>query len=334
MDGNRPLARINSNVLLLYAARGIRGFGDGFAIIILPAYLSAIGMNPVQIGVVATAALLGTSLMTLAIGFVAPRHDMRNLLLARRGADGRHRPRLPAGRAHRVHPAGRRSSAPSIHRPGIPACWCPWNTPCWRKTSPDDERTRTFARYSLIGALSAAAGSLAAAVPDLLAPLGIERIGAFRLMFYAYAALGLVGAALYARLPHMKPEQAAARRAARTVTRHGLQACRAVQPQFLRRRLRRAIAAGALAVRAVRFVAVRGQPVLLLDRRLQRILLSGRGPARQTHRPDQHDGLHAHSVQRVSDHRGVLDQPLSDARACCCCAPRCRRWTCRPGPPT
>ena len=82
MDGATPVTPMSTNVLLLYAARGIRGFGDGFAIIILPAYLSAIGMTPVQIGIVATAALLGTSLMTLAIGFVAPRHDMRNLLLA------------------------------------------------------------------------------------------------------------------------------------------------------------------------------------------------------------------------------------------------------------
>ena len=62
---------------------------------------------------------------------------------------------------------------------------------------PDEERTRTFARYSLIGALSAAVGSLAAAVPDLLAPLGVERIGAFSLMFYAYAALGVISATFY-----------------------------------------------------------------------------------------------------------------------------------------
>ncbi len=46
-----------SNVLLLYVARGVRGFGDGFATIILPAYLTAIGYSPVQIGFVATASL-------------------------------------------------------------------------------------------------------------------------------------------------------------------------------------------------------------------------------------------------------------------------------------
>ena len=39
----------------------------------------------------------------------------------------------------------------------------------------DQERTRTFARYSLIGALSMAAGALAAAAPDLLVLAGIGR---------------------------------------------------------------------------------------------------------------------------------------------------------------
>jgi MFS family permease len=206
MDGHKPLAGMNSNVLLLYAARGIRGFGDGFAIIILPAYLSAIGMTPVQIGVIATAALLGTSLMTLAIGFVAPRFDMRNLLLAGAGlmaATGLAFPQaehiafiLLVGFLGTINPSA-----------GDSGVLVPLEHAMLAQNVADDERTRTFARYSLIGALSAAAGSLAAAIPDLLAPLGIERISAFRLMFYAYAALGLVGAALYARLPHMKPQQ-------------------------------------------------------------------------------------------------------------------------------
>ena len=43
----RPAVAWRSNIALLYAARGLRGFGDGFAIIILPAYLSAIGYDPV-----------------------------------------------------------------------------------------------------------------------------------------------------------------------------------------------------------------------------------------------------------------------------------------------
>src|SRR5499425_2342013 len=70
-----------ADVLNLYAARAARGFGDGFAAIILPAYLLEIGFNPFQIGLVATAALLGSAATTLAIGFLAPRYHLRTLLL-------------------------------------------------------------------------------------------------------------------------------------------------------------------------------------------------------------------------------------------------------------
>ena len=47
-----------------------------------------------------------------------------------------------------------------------------------------------------------AVGTLAAAFPDVLTHQGIGKIDAFRLMFYAYAVLGLASAALYRRLPH------------------------------------------------------------------------------------------------------------------------------------
>src|SRR3954468_16226203 len=69
-----------SDVFNLYAARAARGFGDGFAAIILPAYLLELGFNPFEIGIVATAALLGSA-TTLAIGYLAPRYDVRTLLL-------------------------------------------------------------------------------------------------------------------------------------------------------------------------------------------------------------------------------------------------------------
>jgi hypothetical protein len=70
----------------------------------------------------------------------------------------------------------------------------------------DTERTRTFARYSLIGALSAASGALAASLPDFLAQFDIDKVSAFKLMFYAYGGLGLLSAALYRHLPHAEAE--------------------------------------------------------------------------------------------------------------------------------
>lgn len=197
-----------SDVFYLYAARSARGFGDGFAAIILPAYLIEIGFDPFQIGLVATSALLGSAALTLTIGFLAPRYDLRSLLLLcaflmvltgiaipisqhllviavvaffgtmnpTTGDIGVHVPLEHAALAHRV-------SA--------------------------EDRTRIFARYSLIGALSIAAGALAAGAPEILARLGGGRIGALQAMFYVYAGLGLLAAVAYSYLPRAEANDAA-----------------------------------------------------------------------------------------------------------------------------
>ncbi len=195
------------DILLLYAARGARGFGDGFAIIILPAYLSAIGFSPGQIGIVASASLLGTALLTLAVGFIAPRHDLRNLLLG--GAVLMACTGLAFPNFDQIVfiaiVAFVGTVNPSTGDLGI---LVPLEHAMLAHGAPDHERTRTFARYSLIGALSMAAGSLAAAAPDFMELAGIGRLSAFKLMFYAYAVLGLVSAALYRRLPHARMDEA------------------------------------------------------------------------------------------------------------------------------
>jgi MFS family permease len=65
----------------------------------------------------------------------------------------------------------------------------------------DRVRTRMFARYSLTGALANAVGALAAATPQFLVASGWSEHGAFAAMFYLYAALGVLSAELYRRLP-------------------------------------------------------------------------------------------------------------------------------------
>src|SRR6516165_2675457 len=91
-----------ADVVSLYAARAARGFGDGFAAIILPAYLLEIGFGPFQIGLVATAALLGRH----HLGHRVPGAALRLAHAAARlcGLDGGDRdrdPELPASRLHR-----------------------------------------------------------------------------------------------------------------------------------------------------------------------------------------------------------------------------------------
>src|SRR5258705_12244741 len=84
------------DILCLYAARALRGFGDGFAIIILPVYLSAIGFSPQQIGIVASASLLGTAAVTLIIWFIAPRYELRSLFFSGSRLIGFPGPHIPA----------------------------------------------------------------------------------------------------------------------------------------------------------------------------------------------------------------------------------------------
>ena len=64
-------------------------------------------------------------------------------------------------------------------------------------------RTALFARYSVTGALCAAIGALAAALPDLAVQrTGVDRVSALRAMFLVYAAIGLLVFVLYRRLPY------------------------------------------------------------------------------------------------------------------------------------
>ena len=202
MDGTSPQ---RSDIRLLLVARGVRGFGDGFAAIVLPAYLVAIGFGTVEIGIVAAASLLGSALLTLGVGVVAPRHELRHLLCA--GAV--------------------LMAATGVALSGEELWWIvivcfigtinassgdiglmiPLEHTMLARSASDRERTKVFARYSLIGAMSSAAGALSAAMPDVLVDAGIGRVTAFKLMFCCYGVLGLLAAALYRRLRQSRAEE-------------------------------------------------------------------------------------------------------------------------------
>jgi MFS family permease len=204
-----PKLRTGASLIpLLYTARGLRGFGDGFAIIILPAYMTALGYDAIAVGLIATAALLGTALLTLVVGWIAPRHDIRTLMIAGAGLTALTGLAFPnvehfllialVAFIGTINPSG-----------GDLGVLVPLEHAVLARGASDERRTQVFARYSLIGALAAAAGALAAVLPDFLVSAGSTQIGAFRLMFYAYAALGIASAALYRRVPHARAEEQA-----------------------------------------------------------------------------------------------------------------------------
>ena len=206
LEGLRLAER--ADVLNLYAARAARGFGDGFAAIILPAYLLEIGFDPFQIGLVAAAALLGSAATTLAVGFLAPRYPLRTLLLACAALMVLSGVAIPSLQ-HLVFIALVAFIGTMNPTTGDIGVHVPLEQAALAQRASDAERTHIFARYSLIGAISIAAGALAAGAPDLLVSFGMGRIGGLQAMFYLYAALGLIGALFYSRLPRAEVKETA-----------------------------------------------------------------------------------------------------------------------------
>jgi hypothetical protein len=62
-----PTADANARRLVL--ARGLRALADGYVSILLPAYLLALGLDSFEVGVLATATLMGSASLTLCVGW-------------------------------------------------------------------------------------------------------------------------------------------------------------------------------------------------------------------------------------------------------------------------
>ena len=185
---------------LIYLARALRDFGDGFAVLLVPFYLAARGLGAFEIGLVATLGLLGSALTTLAMGMIGYRFGERALLIAASVL------MAATGLAFALSEvtavffliAFIGTINPSS---GSVSIFVPLEHALIAGSVSDRKRTGAFAFYGLVGALAASLGSLAAASPAWLQHEGISELAAFRLMFVFYAALGLAGAAVYARIP-------------------------------------------------------------------------------------------------------------------------------------
>ena len=209
---NARAAVARTAIVHLLWARAVRDFGDGFISVLLPVYLTALGFSPFGVGVIATAALLGSALLTLTIGLIGARYDQRRLLLAAAMV------MIATGCAFAVvHDyalllvvAFAGTINPSA---GSVSVFVPLEHALLTREASDRERTKIFSRYSLVGALASASGALAAAAPDLAHPIGLDQFSAIKLMFVLYALLGVMGACIYVRIP-LRPAATSQRKTA------------------------------------------------------------------------------------------------------------------------
>jgi len=194
----------------ILVARGLRAFGDGFVSLLLPVYLLSLGYTPFDVGIIATATLLGSGALTLALGFIAHRFPPRTLLFAAAAlmtatglccaiADG-FWPLLVVAVVGTLNPSS-----------GDVSVFLPLEHAMVAAHAADDRRTAWFARYSLVGALLGAAGAIGAALPQWLVSMGVPGDAGLRAMFLLYALIGVACAVVYRRLPARPPEDTDAR---------------------------------------------------------------------------------------------------------------------------
>ena len=190
-------AGVDRAALPLLIARGLRALADGYMAVLLPAYLLGLGLSTLEVGLVATATMLGSAFATMAVGAWGYRFHSNRLL---RGAA-----LLMA--ATGVSFAGFSSFWPLMivafigtlnPSSGDVSVFLPLEQARLASAAEGHARTHLFARYSVLGALCAALGALAAALPDwFVVHAGASRIDALRLMFIAYGAIGFVVWLLY-----------------------------------------------------------------------------------------------------------------------------------------
>jgi len=196
----------------ILVGRALRAFADGYVAVLLPAYLLALGLGIADVGWISTITLTGSAAATLAVGAFA-------------GAIGRQR--LLLGAALLMAATGAGFASLSSFWPlavvafvgtlnpssGDVSVFLPIEQAELAGASGGDARTTLFARYALGGSLCAALGALCAAIPAwLTANTSLPLVTALRLMFLAYAGVGLAVWLLYRGIPQQRrtAERAAA----------------------------------------------------------------------------------------------------------------------------
>ncbi len=197
----------------LIAARAVRAFGDGFTALLLPVYLTGLGFSAFRVGALTTATLLGSAMLTLAVGLVGHRVAARRLLFAAcllMAATG-----LAFSQAHGFWPLVVVGFLGTLNPSGGDVSpFLPLEQSLLAHAGPAAERTRLFARYGLAGSAMAAVGALSV---GLLAPLkamtGLPQQTLIEGAFGLYGLLGVAAFLLYRALPDVAPRDEAPRTA-------------------------------------------------------------------------------------------------------------------------
>ncbi len=187
-----PVAGNHRAAYRVLVARGLRGLADGWVAVLLPAYLLALGHGSTAVGVVSTAALLGSAMTTLLVGAYGYRWSQRAWLIAAAalmaasglafGSLSSLWPLLVVAFVGTLNPSG-----------GDASLFVPLEHAHLAGLADGPARTRLFARYTMTGSLCAAFGALLAGVPTWVAlHSSFDLLEAMRAMFFVYGLVGVL----------------------------------------------------------------------------------------------------------------------------------------------
>jgi MFS family permease len=181
----------------LITTRALRGIADGIVSVLLPSYLTGIGLSPARIGWIVFATLFGSALVTLWAGFATRRIGTRRMFL------GAALLMVATGLGF-VYVRGFWALSivafvgtmnPSA---GDVSLFLPLEQTAIAQTVATRDLTGVFALYNVAGALGGAFGALASGLPSMLAPrFGWNLVAAQRVGFLAYSILGVIAASIY-----------------------------------------------------------------------------------------------------------------------------------------
>ena len=184
----------------LIAARAFRAFADGFAAVLLARYLKQLGFSGFEIGAIVTATLIGSAALTLLAGLRLARFGARPVLLwscvltgltgIGFGALTGFWPLLGVGFVGTLNPTG-----------GDVSLFLPTEQAALAHLTTIGERPHRFAVYNLAGALAAALGALASALPERLARAYEWDVArSERLSFLVYIPIAMAAGLVYRRM--------------------------------------------------------------------------------------------------------------------------------------
>ncbi|MHB8631390.1 MAG: MFS transporter [Candidatus Limnocylindria bacterium] len=197
--GGGPLRWITPDGRRLLLARVLRTFAYGYLAVVLGVYLDRLGLDPTRIGIVLTAAIGGSAIMTVGWSLVADRYGRRRTIstMAVLMVIGGLAFALTDSFAILILAGLTGTISATNSEVGV---FQTVDQAMLPQTAPDARRTWLFAVYNSLATFGGALGALFAASVGVFERLGLAGADAYRPLFVLYAAVGLANLVLFAGL--------------------------------------------------------------------------------------------------------------------------------------